>query len=132
MRKLKPTYLRKPSEIVSYEEMVKDLADETGFTRVDVDYVITTYLRMVRGELLERKLVKLKGLGSLFPIVKASRLVTNLRSVVDGVYDKFQVPAVWRMNFVPEPKLKKDVADIMITKRDLDKIYYKEKNSINK
>jgi len=126
MKKLKPTHLRKPSEIVSYEDMVNDLADETGFTKVDVDYVITTYLKMVKKELLERKLVKLKGLGSLFPIVKASRLVTNLRSMVNGVYEKFQVPAVWRVKFIPEPKLKDEVADIMVTKRDLEKIYYKE------
>ncbi len=128
MKKLKPTHLRKPSEIVSYEDMVNDLADETGFTKVDVDYVITTYLKMVKRELLERKLVKLKGLGSLFPIVKASRLVTNLRSMVNGVYEKFQVPAVWRMKFIPEPKLRDEVADIMVTKRDLEKIYYKDKN----
>lgn len=127
MRKLKPTHLRKPTEFASYEEMIKDLADETGFTRVDVDYVITTYLRMVKEELLERKLVRLRGLGSLFPMVKASRLVTNLRSAVDGVYDKFQFPAVWRMKFIPEQKLKDEVADIMVTKRDLEKIYYKDK-----
>ena len=37
MKKLKPTHLRKPGEAISYEEMVKNLADETGFTRVDVD-----------------------------------------------------------------------------------------------
>ncbi len=127
MKKLKPTHLRKPGEIVSYEEMVKSLADETGFTRVDVDYVITTYLRMVKEELLERKLVRLRGLGSLFPMVKASRLVTNFRSIVDGVYDKFQVSAVWRMKFIPEQKFKDEVADIMVTKRDLEKIYYKDK-----
>ena len=127
MKKLKPTHLRKPGEIVSYEEMIKSLADETGFTRVDVDYVITTYLRMVKEELLERKLVKLKGLGSLFPIVKASRLVTNLKSVVNGIYSKFQVPPRWSMKFVPEPKFKKEVGEIMVTKRDLEKIYYKEK-----
>ena len=127
MKKLKPTHLRKPSEIVSYEEMVKDLADETGFTRVDVDYVITTYLAMVKKELLERKLVKLKGLGSLFPIVKASRLVTDLSSNVRGVYSKFKVPPVWRLKFVPEPKLKEEISDIMVTKRDLEGIYYKDK-----
>mgnify|MGYP000043038581 CR=1 FL=1 len=127
MKKLKPTHLRKPSEIVSYEEMVKDLADETGFTRVDVDYVITTYLSMVKKELLERKLVKLKGLGSLFPIVKASRLVTNLKSVVNGVYAKYEVSPKWYMKFIPEPKFKKEVGEIMVTKRDLEKIYYKEK-----
>jgi len=127
MKKLKPTHLRKPSEIVSYEEMVKDLADETGFTRVDVDYVITTYLAMVKKELLERKLVKLKGLGSLFPIVKASRLVTNLKSVVNGIYNKFEVAPKWYMKFIPEPKFKKEVGEIMVTKRDLEKIYYKEK-----
>ena len=127
MKKLKPTHLRKPSEIVSYEEMVKDLADETGFTRVDVDYVITTYLAMVKKELLERKLVKLKGLGSLFPIVKASRLVTNLKSVVNGIYSKFEVAPKWYMKFIPEPKFKKEVGETMVTKRDLEKIYYKEK-----
>jgi nucleoid DNA-binding protein len=127
MKKLKPTHLRKPSEIVSYEEMVKDLADETGFTRVDVDYVITTYLSMVKKELLERRLVKLKGLGSLFPIVKASRLVTNLKSVVNGIYSKFEVAPKWYMKFIPEPKFKKEVGEIMVTKRDLEKIYYKEK-----
>ena len=127
MKKLKPTHLRKPDEGISYEEMVKDLSDETGFTRVDVDYVITTYLRMVKDELLERKLVKLKGIGSLYPMVKASRLVTNLRSMVNGVYDKFQVPAVWRLHFSPTPRFKEEVADIMVTKRDLEKIYYKEK-----
>jgi len=127
MKKLKPTHLRKPSEIVSYEEMVKDLADETGFTRVDVDYVITTYLSMVKKELLERKLVKLKGLGSLFPIVKASRLVTNLKSVVNGIYTKYEVSPKWYMKFIPEPKFKKEVGEIMVTKRDLEKIYYKEK-----
>lgn len=126
MKKLKPTYSRKPSEASTHEEIVRELADETGFTKVDVDYVITTYLKMVRKELLERRLVKLKGLGSLFPMVRAPRFVTNLRSMVGGIYEKLHTPAVWRVKFIVEKKLREDVADIMVTKRDLEKIYYKE------
>ena len=126
MKKLKPIHLRKPSESVSYEQMMKDLADETGFTRVDVDYVVTTYLKMVRKELLERKLVKLRGLGSLFPMVRAPRFVTDLRTFVNGVYEKLHTPAVWRVKFQVEQKLREDAADIMVTKRDLEKMYYKE------
>tara|TARA_R100000935_G_C2832077_1_gene165697 strand:- start:1365 stop:1766 length:402 start_codon:yes stop_codon:yes gene_type:complete len=132
MRKLKPIVLRKPKDVVPHDEILKSIADSTGFTKTDIETVIDEYLSLLRCELLERKMVKLRNIGSIYPVVHPPRLVTNMggrdgRVDKKSNYDRFLTEPRWNIKFQLENGLAKDVKDIMVTKRDLDNIYYKEK-----
>tara|TARA_R110000744_G_C19063240_1_gene529227 strand:+ start:249 stop:632 length:384 start_codon:yes stop_codon:yes gene_type:complete len=125
-RKLKPTHKRKPEESVSHNDILIMVARETGFTRNDIGTVIDTWLTILRKELLERKSVKLRKLGTLFPMVQPPRRVTNMGGNDIHNYEDMIMNARWQIKFQTDSELINDVQDIMVTKRDLDKIYYKE------
>ena len=132
MRKLKPVRLRKPKDIVPHDEILKSVADSTGFTKTDIETVVDEYLSLLRRELLERKMVKLRNIGSIYPVVHPPRLVTNMggrdgRVDKKSDYSRFLTEPRWNIKFQLEKGLSREVKNIMVTKRDLDKIYYKEK-----
>lgn len=124
-RKLKPIHLRKPKETVNHDELVKTVARNTGFTIADVRSCIDEYLSVMKFEILERKSVKLSGIGSLQPMVQPPRKVTNMGGTGVEDYNRIIMDARWNIKFQAEISLIKDVRDIMVTKKDLEKIYYK-------
>lgn len=126
-RKLKPTHKRKPDVFVSHNEIVGKVARETGYTRADITEVIDTWLLTLRNELLERRSVKLKNVGTLFPMVQPPRRVTNMGGNDIHNYEDMVMNARWQIKFQTDSELISDVRDIMVTKRDLDKIYYNNK-----
>ncbi len=123
MKKLKPTHLRKPKHSVPHEEIVKTVARKTGYTKHDVGEVIEVWLNELRSELLDRKMVKLRNIGTLFPMVQPPRRVTNMGGNDGNDYDDMIMQARWQIKFAVESELKKEVQDIMVTKLDLEKIY---------
>ena len=125
-KKLKPTHKRKPDEAISHNEIVISVARETGFTREDIRNVIDTWLSTLRKELLDRKSVKLRNIGTLFPMVQPPRRVTNMGGSDVHNYEDMIMQARWQIKFQTDSELINDVRDIMVTKRDLDKIYYKD------
>lgn len=74
MRKLKPVRLRKPKDILPHDEILKSVADSTGFTKTDIETVVDEYLSLLRRELLERKMVKLRNIGSIYPVVHPTKV----------------------------------------------------------
>lgn len=125
--KLKPISLRKPKDSISHVEMVKEVAKETGFLSSDVDRCIDAYLNQIRLELLDRKSVKVRSIGSLIPIVKPPKKVVNMGGSSGQTYEPMILDAKWYIMFQMATSLIRDVEDIMVTKKDLDKIYYKNK-----
>ena len=126
-RKLKPTHKRKPDIFVKHNDIVAAVARETGFTRVDIGTVIDTWLSTLRAELLDRKSVKLRHIGTLFPMVQPPRKVTRMGGVNSHSYKRMTMEARWQIKFQTDKELVSNVRDIMVTKRDLDKIYYDNK-----
>ena len=107
--------------------MVKEVAKETGFLSSDVDRCIDAYLNQIRLELLDRKSVKVRSIGSLIPIVKPPKKVVNMGGSSGQTYEPMILDAKWYIMFQMATSLIRDVEDIMVTKKDLDKIYYKNK-----
>lgn len=127
MKKLKPTHLRKPKYSVPHAEIVKEVARKTGYTRRDVDEVIGVWLEELRNELLDRKMVKLRNIGTLFPMVQPPRRVTNMGGNDGDDYEDMIMQARWQIKFAVDLELKQKTQDIMVTKLDLEKIYYNDK-----
>ena len=125
-RRLKPTWKRKPDESVPHSIILSKVSRSTGFTKADIETVIDTWLLILKEELLERKSVKLRNIGTLFPMVQPPRKVTNMGGQDVHNYDKMVMEARWKIKFQTDSELMNDVRDIMVTKRDLDKIYYKD------
>ena len=126
-RRLKPTHKRKPDTSVSHNEIVSKVAKETGYSKTDITAVIDTWLLTLRNELLERRSVKLRNIGTLFPMVQPPRRVTNMGGNDAHNYEDMIMNARWQIKFQTDSELISDVRDIMVTKRDLDKIYYNNK-----
>tara|TARA_R110002126_G_scaffold1823_1_gene10870 strand:+ start:939 stop:1322 length:384 start_codon:yes stop_codon:yes gene_type:complete len=125
-RRLKPTWKRKPDESVPHSIILSEVSRSTGFTKADIETVIDTWLLILKEELLERKSVKLRNIGTLFPMVQPPRKVTNMGGQDVHNYDNMVMEARWKIKFQTDSELMNDVRDIMVTKRDLDKIYYKD------
>ena len=132
MRKIKPTWLRKPKDRTTHDEIVRMVSDTTGFNKNDVDNVINTWSEMVSNEIMERRGVKIRGIGTLFPMVQPPKIVRNMGGGTTSCeYEDMQMPARWRLKFQAEKSLKNKVYDIMVTKRDLEYIYQDNNNNNN-
>tara|TARA_B100000809_G_scaffold254239_1_gene291199 strand:+ start:1776 stop:2168 length:393 start_codon:yes stop_codon:yes gene_type:complete len=125
-RKIKPCILRKPTDKVNHNEVMRTVAKNTGFEKQDIEAVIDEYLSIVRAELLERRVVKMRNLGTLYPMVQPPRTVTNMGGIKGEEYNRITMEARWSIKFQTEEQLKHDVRDIMVTKKDLERIYYNE------
>tara|TARA_R110000744_G_C19154711_1_gene539806 strand:+ start:381 stop:764 length:384 start_codon:yes stop_codon:yes gene_type:complete len=125
-RKLKPIWKRKPKESVPHSIILSKVSRSTGFTKADIETVIDTWLLILKEEMLERKSVKLRHLGTLFPMVQAPRKVRNMGGKDVHTYEDMVMEARWKIKFQTDIELESNVRDIMVTKRDLEKIYYKE------
>tara|TARA_R110002050_G_scaffold286569_2_gene437207 strand:+ start:710 stop:1111 length:402 start_codon:yes stop_codon:yes gene_type:complete len=127
-RKLKPSHLRKPEESIVHNDLVSIVQKETGYAKVDIQDCINAYLLAIKNELLERKKVTLRHIGTLYPMVQPPRKVTNMGGIRGENYTRMTMDARWQIKFQTEKNFVREVRDIMVTKRDLDKIYYKNKN----
>jgi len=126
-RKLKPPNSRRPASHEPHIEIVKKVSRITGFTKENVGMVIDEYLASLKELLLERKSVKLRSVGTISPIVTPPRNAINMGGTAGTTYEKIVTDPVWKLRFVTEKALSKEVKEIMVTKKDLDNIYYKSK-----
>ena len=125
-KKIKPSKMRRPDSLVPHGEILKDVANNTGFNKTDIEICINEYLSVIRAELLERNVVKMKGIGTIYPMVQPARKVTNMGGTAGKDYNRMIMEARWTIKFSIESELIEDVRDIMVTKRDLEWIYYKQ------
>ncbi len=126
MKRLKPVHLRKPKDPTSHEEMLKEVSEETGFARTDIRIVIEAWTEKIQEELLDRRAVRIKNIGTLFPMVQPPRRVTNMGGNDGDTYEDMIMQARWKVKFQILFELREKIRDIMVTKRDLEKIYFKE------
>jgi nucleoid DNA-binding protein len=124
-RKLKPPHKRKPDVFVTHNEILREVSKETGYDKTEVEKVIDAWLAKLRGNLLERRSIKLRNIGTLFPMVRPPRKVTHMGGSTNN-YKAMLLEARWTIRFQEDAPLRDQVRDIMVTKKDLDKIYYKQ------
>ena len=126
-KKLKPTHKRKPDVFVTHNEILKEVSKETGYDKTEVDRVIHAWLAKIRENILERRSIKLRNIGTLFPMVRPPRRVTHMGGSSNN-YKDMLLEARWTIMFQADEPLRDEVRDIMVTKKDLEKIYYKDKD----
>tara|TARA_R110002167_G_C12677798_1_gene651243 strand:- start:1594 stop:1983 length:390 start_codon:yes stop_codon:yes gene_type:complete len=126
-RKLKSLASRRPKKVVSNTQLTKSVAKSTGFTYVDVDYVIDEYLKKVKLELLDRKCVRINHVGLVYPLVRPPRPGKNMGGYGDNGsnYEPLEIQPKWIVRFLASKSLTLDVGGVMVTKRDLNNIYEK-------
>ena len=122
-KKLKNVRARKPKDQLKPHEMINITAKRTGFRREDVSLCIDVLTELIRESIMDRKSVKLKGIGMIFPVVNPPRVLTNMGGQGHSSYKRKLHPPWWSCRFVPEIKLKFDIKDMVVTKKDLAHIY---------
>jgi nucleoid DNA-binding protein len=123
LKKLKTTSQRKPEDSITFLEMTRDIAKETGYVQDDIEVVLLAYLEKIKLHLLDRKRVRLRGIGELYPIVVPPKKVTNMGGSNNHDYGKMETEAKWKLTFKVVESMEAEVSDILVTKKDLSKIY---------
>ena len=131
MEKLKRAINRKPKTLKSHKDIIRAVAEDTGFTQTDVGLVLDVYASTIRTLLLELTKVKIKGVATLFPVVMPEKRTVDMNgySVVDGVkvYDSVMVPPRWKLWMSYDSSLGVELKETIVTKKDLENIYNKKK-----
>jgi nucleoid DNA-binding protein len=123
MKKLKPQHQRKPDTSVPFYEIISEVAKDTGYVRSDVETVLLKYLEVIKFHLLDRKRVRLRDIGELYPVVKPARQVRNMGGSNLDSYEAMMSEPKWKLVFTTVESMEKEVADILVTQRDLSNIY---------
>jgi nucleoid DNA-binding protein len=123
MKKLKPQHQRKPDTSVPFYEIISEVAKATGYVRTDVAAVLLKYLEVVKFHLLDRKRVRLRDIGELYPVVKPARQVRNMGGSNLDSYEAMMSEPKWKLVFTTVESMEKEVEDILVTQKDLSNIY---------
>jgi nucleoid DNA-binding protein len=123
MKKLKPQHQRKPDASVPFYEIISEVAKDTGYVRTDVAAVLLKYLEVVKFHLLDRKRVRLRDIGELYPVVKPARQVRNMGGSNLDSYEAMMSEPKWKLVFTTVESMEKEVEDILVTQKDLNNIY---------
>jgi nucleoid DNA-binding protein len=126
IKDIKPHHKRKPKESTPHAEILSMVAKETGYAGIDIDKVIRAWVLTLRSELMDRKSVRIRHIGTIFPMVQPPRRVTNMGGDANNDYEDMIMQARWHVKFQPDGELVNQIRDIMVTKKDLEKIYYKK------
>lgn len=122
-RKLKPQKSRKPDESLKIIEIQRAVSDEIGVPKTEVARVMTSYFKHVRQGILDKKTVYLPKIGILYPCLAPPR-----RNVATGEdfdnSERVDLPAKYRARLQISGTLKEDVAEMEVTKQDIDDMYH--------
>ncbi|MDD6211508.1 MAG: HU family DNA-binding protein [Bacteroidales bacterium] len=88
-------------EKLNLQEIVDLLSRETGATKKDTDLFLRTLFPLISDSLIKDKIVKVKGLGT-FKLI----LVEKRESVNVNTKEKYEIPAHYKLSFIPDADLK--------------------------
>jgi nucleoid DNA-binding protein len=122
-KKLKRPNQRKPEESIPWSQVLSEVREETGFVRSDIENVLLAYLDRMRFHILDRKRVRIKGIGELYVVVKPGRTLTNLAGNKSNVFGKVTVDPKWKIMFATSESIEAEVNEMVVTRKDLSRIY---------
>jgi len=120
-RKLKPIFMRK-GEIRSFHSIKLATAKRADFRFEDTEVVIKAFLETMIETFDDKKFVRLPGIGDLYPVIKPSRVGTNLNGG-KGKPTKMIVPDRYMLRFAAAGSMKEKMYELPILKQELEKMY---------
>ena len=93
-------------EKLNLQEIVSKMAHETGASKKETEEFLRSLFAIIPDALLNDKVVKINGLGT-FKLV----LVESRESVNVNTKEKCEIPAHYKLSFVPDSQLKEMVND---------------------
>ena len=93
-------------EKLNLQEIVSKMAHETGASKKETEEFLRSLFAIIPDALLSDKVVKINGLGT-FKLV----LVESRESVNVNTKEKYEIPAHYKLSFVPDSQLKEMVND---------------------
>ena len=91
-------------EKLNLQEIVSKMAHETGASKKETEEFLRSLFAIIPDALLADKVVKINGLGT-FKLV----LVESRESVNVNTKEKYEIPAHYKLSFVPDSQLKEMV-----------------------
>ena len=89
---------------LNLQEIVDKMSRETGASKKDTETFLRSLFDLVYNTLLDDKIVKISGLGT-FKLV----LVNKRESVNVNTKEKYEIPAHYKLSFIPDGQLKEMV-----------------------
>ena len=91
-------------EKLNLQEIVDKMSRETGASKKDTEAFLRSLFDIIPEALVEDKILKISGLGA-FKLV----LVEKRESVNVNTKEKYEIPAHYKLNFIPDNQLKEVV-----------------------
>ncbi len=88
-------------------DIIENISDKTGLTRIEVSTVLEGVLKMIESELANGGTVELRRFGTFRCVERAARRAVNPRT-----REPVKVPRRVMPVFKPSPKLRKAVAKV--------------------
>lgn len=123
-RRLKAMHHRKPVDIMNLRDVITEVGRETEFSRKDVKLVIDTFIKKMETSILDNKVIKIPGIGAIYPTVKRARPGVNLNGGKGT--EKIIIPAMWVLKLQPSAPMVIKLKKIKVSKEDIDNLYYKD------
>jgi nucleoid DNA-binding protein len=121
-RKLKPLSKRKPEETTTSTQMARAIMADTGFRESDIQIVLRSMTAYIKETMIEGKAVSVPKLGIFYPLLKPSRVVMSMNGGV-GKPTKMTMKDRWQMKFRPSESVQGAMAEVEVTKEDIDNLY---------
>lgn len=88
-------------EKLNLQEIIDLLSRETGATKKDTDIFLKNLFSIISETLLQDQIVKIKGIGT-FKLIQ----VEKRESVNVNTKEKYEIPAHYKLNFIPDAGMK--------------------------
>lgn len=122
-----PLKRRKPSMCIAGRRMAKLVAEETGFQIVDVKAILAAFYSTASKELLNKKVVEIPGVCSMYAVVKPSRVCMSF----NGQGDKNPTKMISQPKFTTmvniSHKMEEKVKKLEVNKQDIEDSVYTKK-----
>lgn len=110
---------RKPEKRLTSPGFIDELCQRTGFRESDIRKVITFSLFILRRELMNKTMVRLPKIGTLYPVIKRARLVTHFKGPGDPDVKRVMAPARWQIKFQLNRRLNEELKTLEVTAAEL-------------
>lgn len=114
---MKYSWKRMPEERVSIGDLKKKVKKETGYPKTVVNYVIEEFLKSIKYNILDEKLIDLEGIGMIFAGINPPRKVVDFKNEPDELGRTLgkrgqkvtlkDQGATWSLKFRPQGYIKK-------------------------
>ena len=121
-RKLKPTISRRPKERIGIDAIVRDVHEETGFSKKDIKEVYRAIMKAWFNRLLKGQSIIVPILGTMMPWLRPPG---KKHALFGGRKDPkmIEAPAKWMLKFVASKGTKEKFGSKKVTKEQVDNLY---------